>query len=66
MPAQLEPIPGWVDNLNGFIGMTVGALKGVWVAMWINGECHPELVSVDVAANNLIAMAWKMGKDTQR
>ncbi|GBP52562.1 Putative fatty acyl-CoA reductase CG5065 [Eumeta japonica] len=28
-PAYQEPIPGWVDNLNGPIGLMVGAGKGV-------------------------------------
>uniref|UniRef100_T1GXP4 Fatty acyl-CoA reductase C-terminal domain-containing protein n=1 Tax=Megaselia scalaris TaxID=36166 RepID=T1GXP4_MEGSC len=28
-PSAFEPVPGWVDNLNGPTGLMVGAAKGV-------------------------------------
>lgn len=59
--AWREPVPGWVDNLNGPTGILVGAGKGVIRSMHCNGELEADIVPVDVAINKLIILGWKLG-----
>lgn len=56
----MEPIPGWVDNLNGPVGLLIAAGKGVVRSMYCNGEYHAELIPVDLAINALIGIAHKI------
>jgi fatty acyl-CoA reductase len=60
-PAWKEPLPGWVDSLNGPIGLLVGGGKGVIRSMHCNDEYHAEVVAVDMAINSLMAIAWRTG-----
>lgn len=60
LPTFKEPIPGWVDNLNGPIGVLLGAGKGVIRSMLCNGATHAEVAPVDLAINGLILVAWDM------
>nr|CAD7396895.1 unnamed protein product [Timema poppensis] len=53
-----EPIPGWVDNLNGPTGMIAGAGKGVLRTILCYRDLVADLVPVDVAINLLISVAW--------
>ncbi|XP_034933679.1 putative fatty acyl-CoA reductase CG5065 [Chelonus insularis] len=65
-PAWAEPLPGWVDSLNGPVGLIVGAGKGVIRSMHCNANYHAEVIPVDLAINALIAIGWKMGMATCR
>ncbi|OAD60327.1 hypothetical protein WN48_05374, partial [Eufriesea mexicana] len=58
-PAFAEPLPGWVDNLNGPVGLMVGAGKGVIRSMHCIGNYHAEVIPVDLAINALIAIAYR-------
>ncbi|VVC98340.1 unnamed protein product [Leptidea sinapis] len=53
-PAFKEPKPGWVDNLNGPIGLMIGAGKGVIRSMHCYGHYHAEVIPVDNAINAII------------
>ncbi|CAG9767734.1 unnamed protein product [Ceutorhynchus assimilis] len=59
--AWKEPLPGWVDNLNGPTGILIGAGKGVIRTMHCNAEFIADVVPVDVSVNSLILIAWKRG-----
>lgn len=59
-PAWEEPCQGWVDSLNGPIGIMVGGAKGVIRTMLCNGEHRSEVIPVDIAINGLIAIAYKI------
>lgn len=65
-PAWAEPLPGWVDSLNGPVGIIVGAGKGVIRSMHCNGDYHAEVIPVDIAINALIAIGYKIGSATTR
>lgn len=65
-PSLVEPVPGWVDNLNGPIGLMVGGAKGVIRSMLCNGKYRSEIVPVDIAINGLIAIAWQVGTMTDK
>ncbi|XP_050316023.1 putative fatty acyl-CoA reductase CG5065 [Anthonomus grandis grandis] len=64
--AWKEPIPGWVDNLNGPTGILVGAGKGVIRTMHCNGEFIADVVPVDISVNSLILVAWKIGTEPKK
>lgn len=57
-PAYQEPLPGWVDNLNGPTGVMIGAGKGVIRSMLCNGELKSEVIPVDIAINGLIVIPY--------
>jgi fatty acyl-CoA reductase len=65
-PAFKEPIPGWVDSLNGPIGLLVGGGKGVIRSLHCKGEYQAEVVPVDIAINGLIIIAWRTGTSASR
>lgn len=55
----MEPVPGWVDSLNGPVGVIVGGGKGVIRSMLCGPDNEAEVVPVDIAINALILIAWK-------
>lgn len=59
--AYKEPIPGWVDNLNGPTGILVGAGKGVIRTMHCNASLDADIVPVDIVINRLIIIARELG-----
>nr|CAD7427540.1 unnamed protein product [Timema monikensis] len=65
-PAWREPLPGWVDNLNGPIGLMVAAGKGVVRSVHLKGEYHSEVIPVDFAINGLLMLAAKVGSSSDR
>ncbi|KAJ8969158.1 hypothetical protein NQ314_001899 [Rhamnusium bicolor] len=61
IPSMEEPVPGWVDSLNGPIGLLVGAGKGVIRSMHVNGENRGQFIPVDFAINASIIIAQLIG-----
>jgi len=57
--AWKEPMPGWLENLNGPTGALAGAGKGVLRTVHCSQEKVADLVPVDVPINLAIAAAWK-------
>jgi len=54
-----EPVPGWVDNLNGPTGLFLIAGIGVMRTAVIHEDLLVDGVPVDTCANLIIAAAWK-------
>ncbi|XP_050529689.1 putative fatty acyl-CoA reductase CG5065 [Daktulosphaira vitifoliae] len=65
-PSYLEPFPGWVDSLNGPIGVIVGGAKGVIRSMLCGENFEAEVVPVDIAINAIITIAWLRGKSDHK
>ncbi|XP_022910107.1 putative fatty acyl-CoA reductase CG5065 [Onthophagus taurus] len=65
-PAGLEPVPGWVDSLNGPIGILVAGGKGVLRTMHCKAENSAHVVPVDIAINSIIVAAWKLGSAPEK
>lgn len=61
IPSWREPMPGWVDNLNGPVGIMIGAGKGVIRTMLCNPDYNAEVIPCDIAINGLLTIAWKTG-----
>ncbi|CAH1394511.1 unnamed protein product [Nezara viridula] len=54
IPTWKEPMEGWVDNLNGPIGILIGGAKGVIRSMHCFIEYSAELIPVDMAINGIM------------
>ncbi|XP_025265588.1 putative fatty acyl-CoA reductase CG5065 isoform X3 [Camponotus floridanus] len=59
-PSYKEPLPGWVDNFNGPVGILVGGGKGIIRSMHCNSNFNVEIIPVDLAINDLIIIAYKI------
>jgi len=53
-----EPLPGWVDNLNGPTGLITAIGKGLLFVMQGNVYKIADIIPVDTATNAMIAVAW--------
>ncbi|XP_018353624.1 PREDICTED: putative fatty acyl-CoA reductase CG5065 isoform X1 [Trachymyrmex septentrionalis] len=58
-----EPVPGWVDNMNGPTGLMIGAGKGVIRSMLCNADYISDIIPCDMAINATIALAWQVGTE---
>ncbi|BES98847.1 Male sterility protein [Nesidiocoris tenuis] len=65
-PAAEEPLPGWVDNLHGPVGILVGAGKGVIRTMLCHAECNAEVMPVDMAISGLLAIIKSLCVDDKK
>lgn len=62
----MEPVSGWVDNLNGPVGLMLGAGKGVIRTMLCDGNLIAQVVPVDTAINAIIAIGMIEGSKTEK
>jgi fatty acyl-CoA reductase len=65
-PAWRDPLPGWVDSLNGPIGIMVAGGKGVLRSMICEATYTAEVIPVDQAINGIISIAYMMGTKKER
>ena len=61
--AQSEPVPGWIDNVNGPSGISILASLGILRAVNWNYYARTDFVPVDKVANAMIAVAFATGTD---
>ncbi|XP_075166312.1 putative fatty acyl-CoA reductase CG5065 isoform X3 [Haematobia irritans] len=61
-PAAYEPLPGWVDNLNGPTGLMIGCGKGVIRSVLVDKKNKSEVIPVDYAINGLIVIPYEFNK----
>jgi alcohol-forming fatty acyl-CoA reductase len=66
LPSFKEPVPGWVDSLNGPPGILVAAGKGALRCMMLNREANFEGIPVDLAINGLITIVKHVSTTSQR
>uniref|UniRef100_A0A8D8WTF8 Fatty acyl-CoA reductase n=1 Tax=Cacopsylla melanoneura TaxID=428564 RepID=A0A8D8WTF8_9HEMI len=58
-----EPIVGWVNNMYGPGGVTVGAALGVIRTFYAEHDKKCDLIPVDVAINMIVGVIWKTALD---
>nr|XP_034827778.1 fatty acyl-CoA reductase 1-like [Maniola hyperantus] len=56
-----EPVPGWVDNLNGPTAIIYAASRGVLHTMYCKDSTKMDTIPVDIAINALILLAYLTG-----
>nr|QGV11525.1 FAR5 [Tetrastichus brontispae] len=59
-----EPMPGWLDNFNGPVGLMVGGGKGVLRVAYVSSNISADFMPVDVAIKAMIVSTWKRGSVT--
>jgi fatty acyl-CoA reductase len=52
-----DPLPGWIDNYNGVIGVIVAVGKGILRTLLIPGVKN-DLVPVDLVSNCILVSIW--------
>ena len=60
-PALRSPLPGWVDTLNGPVGVLAAAGKGVMRSMMCEERNYAEVFPVDLCINCIIMAAYTRG-----
>eukprot|EP00051_Salpingoeca_urceolata_P014934 m.190660 g.190660 ORF g.190660 m.190660 type:complete len:534 (+) comp18238_c0_seq3:853-2454(+) len=60
-----EPYPGWVDNFNGTVGLSLAVGTGVLRVLPGAKNARCDIVPVDFVANVLVAAAWQMGVQSE-
>lgn len=65
-PAWLEPIPGWVDSLNGSIGIIYAGAKGVLRSVLVDPNGMFEAIPVDTAIASLIIIVKDLTTRVER
>ncbi|XP_058820697.1 putative fatty acyl-CoA reductase CG5065 [Topomyia yanbarensis] len=58
-----DPIPGWMDNFNGPVGLLVGSGIGICRTMYCDPNNVSDYTPVDVCIKAMIVAAWKRGTD---
>jgi len=56
-----EPIVGWIDNINGPVGLMVGCGKGVALVTLAYKDESPDFMPVDIAIKAMIIAAYQRG-----
>jgi hypothetical protein len=54
-----EPVPGWIDNVNGVTGLALIAGLGILRSMHAKKNNRAQFVPVDYVANCILAAEWK-------
>ncbi|XP_013107128.1 putative fatty acyl-CoA reductase CG5065 [Stomoxys calcitrans] len=57
--AWREPLPGWVESINGPTGLIIGGARGVIRTMYCNPDNSSTIIPVDTAINGMIVAGYK-------
>ncbi|KAH8383341.1 hypothetical protein KR009_008050, partial [Drosophila setifemur] len=57
-----EPVPGWLDNFYGPIGITFGIGNGVLRVITLNNDTFINMVPVDYSVSMALATVWQTAK----
>jgi fatty acyl-CoA reductase len=55
----VEPVQGWIDNLNGPTGLFAAFGKGILRTILVHGAKVADLVPLDYPVNLILAAAWE-------
>ncbi|XP_044729534.1 fatty acyl-CoA reductase 1-like [Chrysoperla carnea] len=62
--SEKEPIPGWLDNLNGPLGFYLAFGTGLLHVCYADENVAPDHVPVDHAIANMIVASWYQANNT--
>ncbi|XP_055375872.1 putative fatty acyl-CoA reductase CG5065 [Condylostylus longicornis] len=66
IPVLTDPLPGWVDNWNGPIGICAGIGSGIVRTFYADPSIYSEYTPVDSSARCMIVAAYAMGTNQAR
>jgi tRNA G46 methylase TrmB len=53
-----EPFPGWIDNFNGPVGLSIGSGKGVVRTVLADPNATTDYIPVDICIQFMLLAAW--------
>lgn len=56
-----EPVIGWIDNVNGPIGLMIATGKGVSLVTLAHKDMTPDFMAVDFSIKAMIVAAYQRG-----
>ncbi|CAL1678654.1 unnamed protein product [Lasius platythorax] len=59
-----DPIPGWIDNFNGPIGLGAATGKGLLKVACASNDTFNNNIPIDTVINTIILVTWKLGLKT--
>jgi alcohol-forming fatty acyl-CoA reductase len=65
-PSWVEPVPGWVDSLNGPPGILMAGGKGALRCLMLDVNSHFEAIPCDAAINGLITIVKHLATQPKR
>ncbi|KAL2734727.1 fatty acyl-CoA reductase wat-like isoform X2 [Vespula maculifrons] len=63
IPTHREPICGWIDNMQGLVGVTAGGAMGLIRANYCDKSVKMSVVPGDLTTNALIVSAWDIANN---
>lgn len=61
-----EPKPGWIDNLNGPVGISLGVLTGILHVLYLDTVSPVDYLPCDYAINGILVAAWYKGTSNSK
>ncbi|XP_013113513.1 putative fatty acyl-CoA reductase CG5065 [Stomoxys calcitrans] len=61
-----DPIPGWIDNYNGVVGIMIASGKGVLRSLMCDKNAEIEVVPVDAVITGLIVIPYSINTQKER
>ncbi|XP_020298581.1 fatty acyl-CoA reductase 1-like [Pseudomyrmex gracilis] len=61
VPSISDPIPGWLDNFNGPMGLLVGGGTGILRVVHLDANVFSDFIPIDIVIKVMIIAAWKRG-----
>ncbi|KRT85456.1 epimerase [Oryctes borbonicus] len=61
-----EPLRGWINNMYGAVGVTVGAGMGLLRVIHCDSDANANIVPADMCVNGLIAVPWEASYKYQK
>lgn len=58
MSSLMEPAAGWVDTINGPVGLSILGALGILQKIKVNSEVVFDLIPADTVSNALVSIAW--------
>lgn len=58
MSSMREPAEGWIDTINGPVGLSVLGALGILQKIKVNSEVVFDLIPVDIVTNALVSIGW--------
>jgi len=56
-----EPIPGWIDNFYGPLGLSIGTGRRILRTMYANKYVCEDIVPIDIVIKAVLVVIWKLG-----
>lgn len=58
IPSFRDPMTGWFNNLQGPMGLFVGAGKGIIRCMYMDSKSYANLIPVDATVSGILMFSW--------